>query len=95
MAAKMPDSQELEHLLTGAERVVLADRGYDYSKVHRRIATPKGPVAVALRRLSGQRKGLGALRRPVSLPNCLDQLFARGHAELPPQSIVPPLAVSV
>ena len=62
-AAKVPDSREIDALLTGEEPVVLADRGYDYPQVHARLAAQGSQDAIALRRYPGQRQGLKALQR--------------------------------
>lgn len=62
-AAKVPDHQALDSLLTGDEQAVLADRGYDYPAVHERLAAQGTQDAVALRRYPGQCKGLTALQR--------------------------------
>ena len=61
-AAKVPDHQVLDTLLTGEEKVLLADRGYDYPKVHDALARQGIQDAVARRRYPGQTKGLQALR---------------------------------
>ena len=60
-AAKAPDHQVLDRLLTGEEAVVLADRGYDYPSVHECLAKQGTQDAVALRRYPGQKTGLAAL----------------------------------
>ncbi|WP_226859073.1 transposase, partial [Acidithiobacillus caldus] len=62
-AAKVPDNQRLEGLLTGEESVVLADRGYDYPQVHAALADRGIENAVARRRYPGQKTGLAALKR--------------------------------
>ncbi len=62
-AAKVPDQQLLDALLTGQENVVLADRGSDYPKVHETLAQRGIQDAVARRRYPGQKTGLARLRR--------------------------------
>ena len=62
-AAKVPDHQRLEGLLTGEESVVLADWGYDYPQVHAVLADRGIENAVARRRYPGQKTGLAALKR--------------------------------
>ncbi len=61
-AAKAPDHQVLDRLLTGEEAVVLADRGYGYPSVHECLAKQGTQDAVALRRYPGQKTGLAALK---------------------------------
>jgi IS5 family transposase len=62
-AAKVPDYQRLDGLLTGDEPVVLADRGYDYPQVHDTLAARGIQDAVARRRYPGQKTGLATLER--------------------------------
>ncbi|MHB8247577.1 MAG: IS5 family transposase [Acidithiobacillus sp.] len=62
-AAKVPDHQMLDALLTGEESAVLADRGYDDPQVHARLAARGSQDAIARRRYPGQRQGLKALQR--------------------------------
>ncbi|QEM40783.1 IS5 family transposase (plasmid) [Acidithiobacillus caldus] len=62
-AAKVPDHQMLDGLLTGEESVVLGDRGYDYPQVHDTLAARGIRNAVARRRYPGQKTGLAALKR--------------------------------
>ena len=62
-AARVPDHQMLDGLLTGEESVVLADRGYDYPRVHTALAARGIRNAVARRRYPGQKTGLAALKR--------------------------------
>ncbi len=52
-AAKVPDHQVLDALLTGDEEVLLADRGYDHPQVHARLAAQGTQDAVARRRYPG------------------------------------------
>ncbi|WP_150408534.1 transposase, partial [Acidithiobacillus caldus] len=62
-AAHVPDHRVLEELLTGDEKTVLADRGYDYPQVHEFLRKQGIQDAVARRRYPGQRTGLQALKR--------------------------------
>jgi IS5 family transposase len=62
-AAKVPDHQVLGTLLTGEEKVLLGDRGYDYPKVHDALAEHGIQDAVARRQYLGQKNGLQALQR--------------------------------
>ena len=59
-AAKVPDHQRLDALLTGEEQVVLADRGYDSPQVHEALAARGIGDAVERRRYPGQKTGLAA-----------------------------------
>ncbi|MBU2781400.1 IS5 family transposase, partial [Acidithiobacillus caldus] len=60
-AAHVPDHRVLEELLTGDEKTVLADRGYDYPQVHEFLRKQGIQDAVARRRFPGQKTGLQAL----------------------------------
>lgn len=62
-AAHVPDHRVLEELLTGDEKTVLADRGYDYPQVHEFLHKQGIQDAVARRRHPGQKTGLQALQR--------------------------------
>lgn len=62
-AAHVPDHRVLEELLTGNEKTVLADRGYDYPQVHEFLRKQGIQDAVARRRHPGQKTGLQALKR--------------------------------
>ena len=75
-AAKVPDHQVVDALLTGEEKVLLADRGYDYPKVHEALAERGIQDAVARRRYPGQKKGLSALQR---FNRTIASLRARGE----------------
>ena len=75
-AANVPDHQVLESLPSGAETVLLADRGYDYPGVHALLEQRGIQDAVARRRHPGQKTGLQALKR---FNRSVARLRARGE----------------
>ncbi len=62
-AAHVSDHQVLEELLTGDEKTMLADRGYDYPQVHELLQQRGIQNALARCRYPSQKTGLQALQR--------------------------------